>query len=159
MPREDLLALSAQIVSAHLQHNKLATHDLTALIRSVYSTLDQIEAPSVEGIKQEPAVPIKKSVFPEYIVCLEDGKKLKMLKRHLQTSYGITPEDYRTKWKLPSDYPMVAPAYASHRSDLAKKIGLGRKPASVEVAEVPVQKFPAKTRGRKLKAAYEEAPE
>jgi predicted transcriptional regulator len=173
MPREDLLTLSAQIVSAHLKHNRVATHEVPALIQSVYSALDQIEAPVAEAVRQEPAVPIKKSVFPDYIVCLEDGKKLKMLKRHLQTSYGMTPEDYRAKWGLPKDYPMVAPAYASHRSDLAKSIGLGRKPSdsaepqapaaehAVETIDgVPIQKIPAAKRGRKrVEAKGEETAE
>jgi predicted transcriptional regulator len=163
MPKEDLLVLSAQIVSAHLKHNRVAAHEVAALIQSVYSTLDQIELPAQELGRLEPAVPIKKSVFPDYIVCLEDGKKLKMLKRHLQTSYGMTPEEYRTKWKLPADYPMVAPVYAATRSTLAKTIGLGRKPIAVHTESaapaaehtaetidgVVVQKIPAVKRGRR----------
>lgn len=170
MPKEDLLTLSAQIVSAHLKHNKVAAPDVPDLIKLVYSTLDQVGSPEPEAVHQNPAVPIKKSVFPEYIICLEDGKKLKMLKRHLQTSYGMTPEDYRTKWKLPSDYPMVAPAYAATRSALAKTIGLGRKapdaldgtpPPAVEQDAAPidgakVQKIPAGKRGRrKAEANFE----
>jgi predicted transcriptional regulator len=119
------------------------------LIQSVYRSLSTAgEAEAAPAPAQSPAVPIKKSVFPDYIVCLEDGKKLKMLKRHLQTSYGLTPEAYRTKWGLPRDYPMVAPSYAAMRSGLAKKIGLGRKP--VPAPEPEVVKVPARrARGSK----------
>jgi predicted transcriptional regulator len=140
-----ILGLTAQIVSAHVSNNVVSRDALPELITQVYNTLISAGAEPVEPEKLQPAVPIKKSVFPEYIVCLEDGKKLKMLKRHLQTSYGMTPEQYRDKWSLPHDYPMVAPKYAEHRSELAKKIGLGRKPAPAmaEPAPVPVK------RGRK----------
>ena len=98
------------------------------LIQEVYRTLAEVGKEPVVPDKQQPAVPVKKSVFPDHIICLEDGKKLKMLKRHLKTSYNMTPEQYREKWQLPPDYPMVAPNYARHRSSLAKKIGLGTKP-------------------------------
>src|SRR3954447_11786340 len=127
----NILNLTAQIVSAHVSKNQIGTDALSPLIRSVYrslSTAGNIETAPAPA--QTPAVPIKKSVFPDYIVCLEDGKKLKMLKRHLQTSYGLTPDAYRAKWSLPRDYPMVAPSYAATRSGLAKQIGLGRKPAT-----------------------------
>jgi predicted transcriptional regulator len=131
MPDHDsgtLLGLTANIVSSHLLHNQVSIEALPGLIQSVYRSLSTVGEPTVEpDITPTPAVPVKKSVFPDFIVCLEDGKKLKMLKRHLQTSYGMTPEDYRTKWRLPRDYPMVAPNYASTRSSLAKQIGLGRK--------------------------------
>jgi predicted transcriptional regulator len=126
----DILGLTAQIVSAHVAKNKLGAEALPALIQSVYRSLSTAgETAPVAVVALSPAVPIKKSVFPDFIVCLEDGKKLKMLKRHLQASYGLTPDGYRAKWGLPRDYPMVAPNYAATRSGLAKKIGLGRKPA------------------------------
>ena len=124
----DVLGLTAQIVSAHVANNSVTPDALPALIQEVYRTLSGVgrDVPAVD--KPQPAVPVKKSVFPDYIVCLEDGKKLKMLKRHLKTAYNMTPEQYRDRWELPSDYPMVAPNYARHRSSLAKKIGLGTKP-------------------------------
>jgi predicted transcriptional regulator len=123
----DLLALTAQIVSAHVAHNSVSAGDLAGLIREVHATLSALAsgAPAPAAEKPQPAVPIKKSVHPDYLICLEDGKKLKMLKRHLKSVYGMTPEQYREKWGLPPDYPMVAPNYAAKRSELAKKIGLG----------------------------------
>jgi len=124
----DVLGLTAQIVSAHVSNNSVAPDALPNLIQEVYRTLAGVGKEQVVPDKQQPAVPIKKSVFPDHIICLEDGKKLKMLKRHLKTSYNMTPEQYREKWQLPPDYPMVAPNYARHRSTLAKKIGLGTKP-------------------------------
>jgi predicted transcriptional regulator len=126
-PNLTVLGLTAQIVSAHVAHNSVQTSVLPELIQQVYSTLITIGAEPAEVEKRQPAVPVKKSVFPDYIICLDDGKKLKMLKRHLKTTYGLTPEQYRERWGLPHDYPMVAPNYAQHRSLLAKKIGLGRK--------------------------------
>ncbi len=126
----EVLGLTAKIVSAHIGKHQVAVADLPGLIQSVYDTLATVGSVEPSTAPQAPAVPIRKSVFPDYIVCLEDGKKLKMLKRHLQNSYGMTPRDYRAKWGLPDDYPMVAPAYASKRSELAKLIGLGRRPAS-----------------------------
>ncbi len=140
-----ILGLTAQIVSAHVSNNVVSRDALPELIAQVYNTLISAGAEPVEPEKLQPAVPVKKSVFPEYIICLEDGKKLKMLKRHLQTSYNMTPEQYRDKWSLPHDYPMVAPKYAEHRSELAKKIGLGRKPLPVAAEPSPT---PAK-RSRK----------
>lgn len=124
----DVLGLTAQIVSAHVSNNSVAPDALPNLIQEVYRTLAGVGKEPVVPDKQQPAVPVKKSVFPDHIICLEDGKKLKMLKRHLKTSYNMTPEQYREKWQLPPDYPMVAPNYARHRSSLAKKIGLGTKP-------------------------------
>ena len=124
----DFLGLTAQIVSAHVSNNAIGADALPSLIQDVYRTLAGVGKEQVLPDKQLPAVPVKKSVFPDFIVCLEDGKKLKMLKRHLKTSYNMTPEQYREKWQLPQDYPMVAPSYARHRSSLAKKIGLGTKP-------------------------------
>jgi predicted transcriptional regulator len=129
-PTADLLGLTAEIVAAHVSNNPVSLGDLPSLIQDVYRTLSTVGRPAAEPEpeKPQPAVPIKKSVTPEYLVCLEDGKKLKMLKRHLQTSYNLTPDQYRERWGLPADYPMVAPNYAKHRSSLAKKIGLGTKP-------------------------------
>ena len=125
-----LLGLTSQIVSAYVSKNSVQASDLPNLINSVHqslATLGQPQAPAEAPAELKPAVPVKKSVTPDYIVCLEDGKKLKMLKRHLQSSYGITPDEYRAKWGLPSDYPMVAPNYAKARSDLALKLGLGKR--------------------------------
>ncbi len=123
----DVLGLTAQIVSAHVSHNTVTSDALPALIQDVYRTLANVGRDTVASDRPQPAVPIKKSVFPDHIVCLEDGKKLKMLKRHLKTAYNMTPEQYRERWGLAADYPMVAPTYARHRSSLAKKIGLGTK--------------------------------
>ena len=126
---KDLLQLTANIVSAHVSKNPVQSQELPTLIREVYQALTNVgQAPVKEPERPQPAVPVKKSVTPDYIVCLEDGKKLKMLKRHLKTAYDMTPEEYRERWGLPADYPMVAPAYAEQRSSLAKKIGLGTKP-------------------------------
>ena len=124
----DLLALTTQIVSAHVGNNSVTVGDLPHLIHEVYRTLASVGTVPATPERPQPAVPVKKSVTPEYIICLEDGKKLKMLKRHLKTAYDMTPEEYRDRWGLPADYPMVAPNYAAHRSSLAKKIGLGTKP-------------------------------
>ncbi|MBX5471686.1 MAG: MucR family transcriptional regulator [Acetobacteraceae bacterium] len=124
----NILGLTAQIVAAHLANNSVPLDALPTLIQEVYKTLANIgkEQLSVPD-RPQPAVPIRRSVFPDYIICLEDGKKLKMLKRHLKTAYNMTPEQYRERWGLPADYPMVAPNYAKHRSSLAKKIGLGKR--------------------------------
>lgn len=126
--RQTLLPMVTEIVAAHLSNNTVAVGDIPRLIHEVFgalSGLSQDGAARIPAERQEPAVPIKKSVMPEYIVCLEDGKKLKMLKRHLRTAYGLSPEQYREKWHLPADYPMVAPNYAKKRSSLARQIGLG----------------------------------
>jgi len=122
---EDLLAFTTEIVSSHVSGNEIAAAELPKLIRDVYATLSSLGTAEPEVETLRPAVPVKKSVFPDYIVCLEDGKKLKMLKRHLKTAYNMTTEEYRARWNLPADYPMVAPNYAERRSGLAKKIGLG----------------------------------
>ena len=125
---ETLIALTADIVSAHVSNNSVAVSDLPLLIQNVHNALSSLGDDVVEPeVKQEPAVSIRASIKPDYIVCLEDGKKLKMLKRHLMTHYQMTPEQYRAKWNLPADYPMVAPNYAEQRRSLAKKIGLGTK--------------------------------
>jgi predicted transcriptional regulator len=128
-----LLGLTVQIVSAHVQNNSVPAPELPALIHQVYNALAQAGTTTVEPEKPAPSVAPKKSVFPDYIICLEDGRKLKTLKRHLRSEYNLTPEQYREKWGLPPDYPMVAPNYAEHRSNLAKKLGLGRKPAEADV--------------------------
>ena len=127
-----LLDLTARIVSAYAGNATLTPTELTDIIGSVSRALAQLGSATVEPEVKEltPAVPVKKSVTADYIVCLEDGKKLKMLKRHLMSTYGMTPADYRTKWSLPRDYPMVAPNYAATRSQLAKKIGLGKSAAN-----------------------------
>lgn len=125
-----VLGLTAQIVSAHVSNNSVSPDALPSLIQEVYKTLAGVGREQIEPERPQPAVPVKKSVFPDHIVCLEDGKKLKMLKRHLKTAYNMTPEQYRERWGLGPDYPMVAPNYARHRSSLAKKIGLGTKPRS-----------------------------
>ena len=124
---QDVLSLTAEIVAAHVSNNTVALADLPALIQQVFQTLSTIGTGAPEAPRPEPAVPIKKSVMPDYIICLEDGKKLKMLKRHLKTAYNMTPEKYRERWGLPSDYPMVAPNYAKQRSQLARELGLGTK--------------------------------
>jgi len=126
--QNELLALTTEIVAAHVANNTVAVSDLPQLIHEVYRTLSSVGTAPAALERPQPAVPVKKSVTPDYIICLEDGKKLKMLKRHLKTAYNMTPEEYRERWGLLADYPMVAPNYALHRSSLAKKIGLGTKP-------------------------------
>ena len=125
--QNDLLALTTEIVAAHVANNNTPVSDLPQLIQEVYRTLASVGTVPVALERPQPAVPIKKSVTPDYIICLEDGKKLTMLKRYLHTNFGMTPQQYRAKWKLPADYPMVAPNYAEKRRTLAKAIGLGRK--------------------------------
>ncbi|HEX7775511.1 MAG TPA: MucR family transcriptional regulator [Parvibaculum sp.] len=122
-----LLRLASEIVSAYVSNNAMSAGDLSGIIRNVHNTLKELDG-SAERPAEEltPAVPVKKSIAADYIVCLEDGKKLKMLKRYLRSQYGMTPEEYRARWGLPNDYPMVAPNYAAQRSRLAKQIGLGR---------------------------------
>ena len=143
-----LLDLTARIVSAYAGNATLSPTELTDVIASVSRALSQLSTTTVEPETKElsPAVPVKKSVTADFIVCLEDGKKLKMLKRHLMSTYGMTPAEYRTKWGLPRDYPMVAPNYAATRSQLAKKIGLGKSPAK---PAIPAK--PAARRGRPRK--------
>jgi len=126
---DTLLTLTADIVAAHVSNNSVAVNDLPNLIQNVHSALSGIAATGAAAeSRPEPAVSVRSSIKPDYIVCLEDGKKLKMLKRHLMTHYQMTPEDYRKKWGLNADYPMVAPNYAEQRRKLAKSIGLGTKP-------------------------------
>ncbi len=124
----DHLSLTANVVAAHVSNNTVPIADLPHLIEQVYKSLVSAGTEAAAVVERpQPAVPIKKSVTPDFIICLEDGKKLKMLKRHLMTSYGLTPDEYRERWQLPSDYPMVAPNYARQRSNLAKEIGLGTR--------------------------------
>ena len=163
---DSMLALTTKIVAAYVSKNATQGTELPALIDRVFQSLAGIatgSAPTPEA-PLTPAVPVRKSVFADHIVCLEDGKKLKMLKRHLRTSYGLTPEAYRERWNLPPDYPMVASNYAERRSSLAKSIGLGRKSGiHVVAAEPQLQPKPEeqhvtpipKTRGRKLAKAAE----
>ena len=137
---EMLITLTSDIVAAHVSNNSVAVEDVAGLISNVYGALAGLgQAVTVVEALPEPAVSIRASIKPDYIVCLEDGKKLKMLKRHLMTHYNMTPDQYRARWNLPADYPMVAPNYAEMRRALAKEIGLGRKPGA--------------KRGRKPKAA------
>jgi len=149
----DLLSLTADIIAAHVSNNTVAASELPALIASVHGALSGIGAPAAPAAaEQEPAVSIRSSVKPDYIVCLEDGAKLKMLKRYLQSRFNLTPAEYRAKWKLPADYPMVAPAYAEKRRSLALNIGLGRKKAPA-AAPAPEAEAPAKSPRKRLKIA------
>ena len=152
-PEENLITLTADIVSAHVEHNQVAVGDLPGLISKVHAALAGLGQPGAAPVvEQAPAVPIRQSVKPDYIVCLEDGKKMKMLKRHLRVAYGMSPADYRARWKLPADYPMVAPNYAEQRRGLAMKIGLGRRAAEpAPAAPEPTPAAPAKRTTRKLK--------
>jgi predicted transcriptional regulator len=129
---DDILKLTAEIVAAYVSNNSMSASELPSIIKSVHSTLSGLGGAFQNEVQtsQKPAVPVKRSVNPDYIVCLEDGKKLKMLKRYLRSNYNLTPEEYRAKWGLPADYPMVAPNYAAQRSEFAKKIGLGRTASS-----------------------------
>ncbi len=126
---EGLVELTADIVSAYVTNNAVVSGDLPSLINDTFDALSKAAAKASQPLTEElnPAVPVKKSIMPDYIVCLEDGKKFKSLKRHLRTHYDLTPEEYRDKWNLPHDYPMVAPNYAAARSALAKKMGLGQR--------------------------------
>ena len=128
--REDMLRITTKVVTAYVGNNTLADTQITDVIQSVYDSLEGLSNGTPESkVKQKPAVPIKRSITPDYIVCLEDGKQLKMLKRYLRTTHGMTPDEYRSKWGLPTDYPMVAPNYAKKRSAFAKEIGLGKRRA------------------------------
>lgn len=128
---ETLITLTSDIVAAHVGNNSVAVGDLPTLISNVYTALAGLDKPAeVQEAAPEPAVSVRASVKNDYIICLEDGKKMKMLKRHLANRYNLTPEEYRARWNLPADYPMVAPAYAERRRELAKAIGLGRKPGT-----------------------------
>lgn len=152
----DTIELAADIVSAFVSNNSVPAADLPTLIASVHSALNRVATGAVEEKVEPltPAVPVKKSVSPDYIICLEDGKKFKSLKRHLRTRYGMSPEEYRAKWSLPADYPMVAPSYAAARSELAKTMGLGqqRRKAAAKPAPAAEEKPKAK-RGPKAAVA------
>jgi predicted transcriptional regulator len=154
----DLLPMVAEIVSAQTSHAPTTREELTEAIRLVYTTLSGLAAqgaPETGGVAQsaapvrEPAVAIEESVFPDYIVCLEDGKELKTLRRHLMVAYGMSPEEYRTRWNLPSTYPVTAPNYSEHRSRIAAASGFGRKPGSMKPAPVPVQRVKAGVSGKR----------
>ena len=136
MPEEEsgneLLGLTEKIVSAHVANNSVATADLPYFIKAVYAALQNVSTEAGTPPTPKPVVPIKRSVTPNYIVCLEDGRKMKMLKRHLRTTFNMTPSEYRARWALPPDYPMTAPNYAKQRSEMAKKFGLGRKATKVK---------------------------
>ncbi len=154
----DLIGLTADIVSAHVSHNSVPTAEVPALIRAVYEALDRTGQPEVKAQPAlEPAVSIRASIKPDYLICLEDGKKLKMLKRYLRTNYNMTPDEYRAKWGLPKDYPMVAPSYREARSALAHQIGLGRKkvaPAASKASPATSKAAPAAPKTAKpVKAA------
>jgi predicted transcriptional regulator len=132
LSQQDLVTMTVDIVAAYVSNKSVDPDQLPEVINTVFTSLSSLNSPKgvEENAPLKPAVSIKRSITPDYIVCLEDGKKLKMLKRHLRTAYGLTPDDYRTKWGLPSDYPMVAPNYAQRRSHFAKQIGLGKKRAA-----------------------------
>lgn len=156
---ETLITLTSDIVAAHVSNNSVTVDDLPSLISNVYGALAGLgqATPEVE-VAPEPAVSVRASVKPDYIVCLEDGKKLKMLKRHLMTHYNMTPEQYRQRWNLPADYPMVAPNYAEKRRELAKKIGLGRKPAAKAAPAAPKSAAPAAAKSAAPATAKSAAP-
>jgi len=129
VPQGDMLRMATEIVAAYVRNNTVAANQVPDVINTVYAALQALNGKPAEAPSEppKPAVSVRRSVMPDHIVCLEDGKKLKMLKRHLRAAYNMTPEEYRAKWGLPADYPMVAPNYAQQRSAFAKKIGLGRK--------------------------------
>ena len=131
LPHAEVLQMTTKVVSAYVGHNSVGETQIPEVIKSVYASLAGLDGHTELGAKakQKPAVPIKKSITDDYVICLEDGKKFKMLKRHLRTTYGLSPEDYRARWGLGSDYPMVAPNYAKWRSAFAKQIGLGKRRA------------------------------
>ena len=146
--QQELLSLTTEVVAAFVGNNTIGVGDIPDLISGIYqalSTAGQAEEKPAEA--PVPAVPIKKSVMPDFLVCLEDGRKLKMLKRHLATRYNLTPDEYRRRWGLPKDYPMVAPAYAAMRSELAKQTGLGRKVAPSPPEEAPAARKPSRRVG------------
>ena len=128
----EILRMTAEVVAAYVGNNSLSATQLPEVINTVYGTFNRVNGATTlaNGQPQKAAIPVRRSITPDYIVCLEDGKKLKMLKRHLRTVYGLSPDEYRAKWRLPTDYPMVAPNYSKQRSAFAKKIGLGRSAAA-----------------------------
>ncbi|AZO34036.1 MAG: MucR family transcriptional regulator [Mesorhizobium sp.] len=153
----DLISLAADIVSAYVSNNPVPVAELPNLIGDTHAALQRIGTPDAEtATPQEPAVSIKRSVTPDHIVCLEDGKKFKSLRRHLNVHYNLTPDEYRQKWKLPSDYPMVAPNYAAARSALAKAAGLGRKPSGP--LDEPKKKSGGRTAAAATKSSVAKSP-
>lgn len=144
-----LLQLTAHIVAAHVAHNAVRAEDLPAVIAGVYQALARAGQAAVAEPRAEPAVPVKRSVFPSHIICLEDGQDHQMLKRHLLTAHDMTPEQYRRKWGLPATYPMVAPEYSTRRSTLAKAFGFGRNRGTPAPSEAPAKPVPRGRRGRK----------
>jgi len=156
-----VVSLTSDIVAAYISHNPVPRAELPALITDVHAAVERLRTSAVKEpeVKLTPAVSVKRSVTPDYIVCLEDGKKFKSLKRHLTTHYNLSPAEYREKWGLPRDYPMVAPAYAAARSSLAKSMGLGRKRTEVAPAPPPVEAKPKRGRApRKAAVAAVETP-
>lgn len=152
MPDPELLRHAATIVTAYVAHNGVPAETLPDVIRTAYAALSKASEVPAAVLPGVPAVPVNKSVFPDFIVCLEDGRKLKSLKRHLWSSFRMTPDEYRAKWGLPPHYPMTSPNYAAHRSALAKKIGLGGQEMRINLdraAEVPIQRIPEGVRGKK----------
>lgn len=149
MEREKLIEMTAKVVSSYVAANRVGASEIPMVISEVFSTLSGLGQPKADAAKLEPAVPIRKSVTPDYIVCLEDGKKLKMLKRHLRATYNLTPDEYRAKWSLPPEYPMVAPNYTARRSEFAKQIGLGTKGRTKAAAT----KSGGPAKGRRKRAA------
>ena len=149
--------MATTIVSAYVANNSIPMSELPSLIHSIHQTLgrlsDTVAPVETKAEELKPAVPVKKSVTEDYIISLEDGRKFKSLKRHLAAEYGMTPDQYRAKWSLPANYPMVAPSYAKQRSSLAKSLGLGRKPAALPVTAAPAPTAAAKPRKRASKAA------
>ncbi|MGX5844881.1 MucR family transcriptional regulator [Mesorhizobium sp. ArgA1] len=155
----DLMSIAADIVSAYVSNNPVPVTELPKLIGDIHFALQNVGTPAAEPVvKLEPAVSIKKSVTPDYIICLEDGNKFKSLRRHLSTHYSMTPAEYRQKWNLPADYPMVAPTYAAARSALAKAAGLGRKPAAPEAAKVENSKRTPRAAAGTVTAAAAKSP-
>lgn len=150
-PHPEMLGLVARIASAHVSNNPMDMEELPKLIRLIYAALSGAGVEGPEASKPKPAVAVNKSIYPGYLVCLEDGKTFKMMKRHLQSEYGMTPDDYRARWSLPADYPMIAPNYAAARSAMAKATGLGRKRPVIgeESLSPPVRRFPEGKRARK----------
>jgi predicted transcriptional regulator len=148
------ISATAKLVSIYASHNALASDELIALIADVHSAMLKLGRPvEEEAPKPVPAVSIKKSITPDYVICLDDGKKFKSLKRHLRTAYGMTPDDYRAKWKLPVSYPMVAPNYAAQRSELARSGGLGRNRAKAQAAQKAEPTATGKSSGTKTRRA------
>jgi predicted transcriptional regulator len=156
----DLITMTADVVAAYVAQNALPSTELPALIQQIHSTLQQVASGAQQPAEQPltPAVPVKKSVTRDYIICLEDGKRFKSLKRHLRSSFNLSPEEYRKKWSLPYDYPMVAPNYAQTRSDLAKSMGLGNLRQKAKQAAASAPRAARKSTAKPAKAAAAKKP-